>query len=147
MQVLLRKTVERLGEIGDIVDVKTGYARNHLLPHGLAAPVNDENIRRVQIEKKNAAAASRLHEQEIDVLAEKLASASITLSAKANEEGHLFGSITVERIADALKNEGYNVEEKMIYLSDPIKELGVTEVPIQLKPDLTSSCKVWVIPE
>ena len=147
MQVLLRKDVERLGQIGAVVDVKPGYARNYLLPQGLAVTLTTGNIRRVEIEKLRAEQQRQAEEQEMKLLAERLSSASITISAKANEEGHLFGSVTAEKIADMLLADGYKIEEKMIQLTEPIKELGVVEVPIQLKPDLVSSCKVWIVAE
>lgn len=147
MQVLLRKDVERLGQIGAVVDVKPGYARNYLLPQGLAVTLTPGNIRRVEIEKLRDEQQRHVEEQEMKLLAERLSSASITISAKANEEGHLFGSVTAEKIADMLLADGYKIEEKMIQLTEPIKELGVVEVPIQLKPDLVSSCKVWIVAE
>jgi large subunit ribosomal protein L9 len=147
MQVLLRKEVDRLGHIGDVVNVKSGYARNYLLPQGFAVPLTPGNIRRVTIEKQRAEQEIKLYEQELDSMAERLREVSITIPAKANEEGHLFGSVTVAQIATMLQGEGYKVEEKMIQLTEPIKELGVVEVPIQLKADLISSCKVWVVAE
>ena len=147
MQVLLRKDVDRLGRIGEIVAVKSGYARNYLIPQGLAAAPTPGNIRRVEIEQKKNEEAERLREQDRAALAESLKSASITVTAKANEEGHLFGSITTAQIAEMLQAEGYKVDEKMVQLTEPIKELGVIEVPIQIKPELISSCKVWVVAE
>lgn len=147
MQVLLRKDVEGLGHIGDVVDVKMGYARNYLLPRGVAFTVSEGNLRRVAVEKRKAEEERRVYEQELDRMAEGLKEVSITISAKANEEGHLFGSVTPAQIAAQLTAEGYKVDEKMIHLAEPIKELGVVEVPIQLKPELVSSCKVWVVAE
>ena len=147
MQVLLRKDVERLGQVGAVVDVKPGYARNYLLPQGIAVTLTPGNVRRVEIEKLRAEQQRQVEEQEMKLLAERLSSASITISAKANEEGHLFGSVTAGQIAEMLLADGYKVEEKMLQLTEPIKELGVVEVPIQLQPDLVSSCKVWIVAE
>jgi len=147
MQVLLRKDVERLGQIGEIVNVKSGYARNYLLPQGLAVTPTAGNVRRVEIEKKRIEEQRLLEEKELASLAERLGSASITIAAKANEEGHLFGSVAAERIAEMLRSEGYKVEEKMIQLTEPIKELGVVDVPVQVGPELTASCKVWIVAE
>ena len=147
MQVLLRRDVEGLGRVGALVNVKSGYARNHLLPRGLAVTLNKGNIRRVEIEKKRLAEERELLERELATVAESLKSASITISAKANEEGHLFGSVTAAQIAEMLQAEGYKLEEKMVQLTEPIKDIGVVEVPIQLGPDLVSSCKVWVVAE
>ena len=147
MQVLLRKNVERLGQMGDVVDVKSGYARNYLLPQKIAVTLTSGNIRRVEIEKLRAEAQRQVKAQELALLAERLATASITIAAKANEEGHLFGSVTAAQIAEMLQSEGYQVEERMIQLTEPIKELGVVEMPIQISPDLVSSCKVWIVAE
>ena len=147
MQVLLRKNVERLGRMGDVVDVKSGYARNYLLPQKIAVTLTQGNIRRVEIEKLRAEAQRQAKAQELALLAERLATASITIAAKANEEGHLFGSVTAAQIAEMLQSEGYQVEERMIQLTEPIKELGVVELPIQISPDLISSCKVWIVAE
>ena len=147
MQILLRQEVDRLGQIGDVVSVKPGYARNYLIPQGLAVTLTAGNIRRVEIEKRKAQEASQRQDEELASLAEQLKSASITISAKANEEGHLFGSVAAAQIAEMLEAEGYKVEERMIQLAEPIKELGVIEVPIQVKPELMSSCKVWVVAE
>jgi len=147
MQILLRKDIEGLGHIGDVVDVKTGYGRNYLLPRQFAVPVTSGNIKRVEIEKKKAEEARKVLDQELDGLAERLKQVSITIPAKANEEGHLFGSVTTAQIAGLLQAEGYKVEEKMIQLTEPVKELGVVEIHIQLKPDLPTSCKIWVVAE
>ena len=147
MQVLLRKSIDRLGDIGDVVTVKPGYARNYLLAQGLAVAVNDANIRRVQIEKEKAEETSRQLQSELTAMAENLKTVSITLSAKANEEGHLFGSISATHIAETLQAEGYKINEKMVVLPEHIKELGVIDVPIQLSPELVTSCKVWVVAE
>jgi len=147
MQVLLRKDIEGLGHIGEVVDVKAGYGRNYLLPRQMAVAVTPGNIRRVESEKKKAEEERKVLDQELDGMAEKLKQVSITIPAKANEEGHLFGSVTAAQIAGLLQAEGYKIEEKMIQLTEPVKELGVVEIPIQLKPGLPSSCKVWVVAE
>lgn len=147
MQVLLRKDVDRLGRIGDVVEVKAGYGRNFLLARGFAVPLTPANVRRVESEKKKADEERKVQEQELGVLAEKLKEVSITIAAKANEEGKLFGSVTAAQIAQALQADGYKVEERMIQLTEPLKETGTVEVPIQIKADLMSSCKVWIVAE
>jgi len=147
MQILLRKDIEGLGHIGDVVNVKPGYGRNYLLPRQWAVAVTPGNIRRVESEKKKAEEARKVLDQELDGMAERLKQVSVTIPAKANEEGNLFGSVTAEQIAGLLQAEGYKVEEKMIQLTEPVKELGVVEISIQLKPGLLSSCKIWVVAE
>jgi len=147
MQVLLKKNVEKLGQIGDIVEVKPGYARNYLLLQGLAVPVSEANLKLVEREKKQHELELKKREEELRQLAERLASASVTIQSKANEEGHLFGSVSAQQIADCLINEGYRVEARQIQLAEPIKDLGVYEIPIQLLQDLSVSFKVWVVGE
>jgi large subunit ribosomal protein L9 len=147
MQILLRKDIEGLGHIGDVVNVKPGYGRNYLLPRQWAVAVTPGNIRRVESEKKKAEEARKVLDQELDGLAERLKQVSITIPSKANEEGHLFGSVTTAQIAGLLQAEGHKVDEKMIQLTEPVKELGVVEIPIQLRPGLMSSCKIWVVAE
>ena len=147
MQVLLKKSVESLGQIGDIVEVKAGYARNYLLAQGLAMAVSTGNLKLVEGEKKRHEVALKKHEDELRQLGERLGSASVTIQAKANEEGHLFGSVGGQHIADALINDGYQVDVKQIQLDEPIKELGVYEIPVQLLEDVSVSCKVWVVGE
>lgn len=147
MQVLLRKDVERLGRIGDVVDVKTGYARNCLLPQGVAVPITPGNLRRVEILKVRGEEELRRRGEALAGLAENLKSVSITIAAKANEEGHLFGSVSAAGVAEVLQAEGYKVDEKMVQLSEPIKELGVIEVPIRLSAEVETFCKVWIVAE
>jgi large subunit ribosomal protein L9 len=146
MQVLLRKDVDRLGRIGDVVNVKTGYGRNFLLARGLAMPVTPVNVKRVEAERLKSEEERKLLDQELAGIAERLKTVSITIAAKANEEGHLFGSVNAAQIVEMLLADGFKVEESMIKI-EPIKELGVVEVPIQLKADLMTSCKVWVVAE
>ena len=147
MQVLLRKDVDRLGLIGDVVNVKPGYGRNYLLARGFAMPLTPGNIKRVEGEKKKVEEERKVRNQELDAMAERLKAVSLTISAKANEEGHLFGSVTALQISKLLQAEGYAVEERMIQMAEPIKECGTVEVPIQLKAELVTSCKLWVVAE
>ena len=147
MQVLLRKDVEGLGQIGDVVNVKPGYARNYLLPRNFAMPLTPGNVKRVEFEKKKHEEERKLRQQELVGMAEKLKAVSLTIPAKANEEGHLFGSVTPARICEAFLAEGYKLDEKMIQIPEALKELGVVDVPIQLTPEITVTCKVWVVAE
>ena len=147
MQVLLRSDVDRLGHIGDVVDVKPGYARNYLLPQGLAIQVTPGNLRRVEILKQRAEEERCAREQELSELSENLKNVSITIAARANEEGHLFGSVSAARIAEVLQAEGYKVDERMVQIEEPLREVGVVEVPIRLGPELATSCKVWIVAE
>ncbi|HRU06049.1 MAG TPA: 50S ribosomal protein L9 [Candidatus Brocadiia bacterium] len=147
MQVLLRKNVEKLGQIGDIVNVKLGYARNFLLPRGFAMEVTPVNLKVAEAEKRKHQEMLKKRDEELAQLAKRLNGASVTISSAANAEGHLFGSVSAQQIATALSDEGFAVDAKMLQLADPLKEVGVYDVVIQLKADLTATCKVWVVGE
>ncbi|HEX6069839.1 MAG TPA: 50S ribosomal protein L9, partial [Longimicrobiaceae bacterium] len=136
-----------LGRAGQIVSVKPGYARNYLIPKGLAYEATDANVRRIEREK------AKIEQKAADQLtgARKRASAiegvSVTFNARAAEEGKLFGSITTADIAEKLAEQGVEVDRKQIQLDEPIKSLGVFSVPIRLHADVRPEIKVWVIKE
>ena len=145
MELLLNRSVENLGRVGDVVDVKPGFARNFLLPLGYAVPVTKANL--AQIEKARAAAlaeeAARI--DSLKDLADKLKEVSVTIEGKANEEGHLFGSVTAPQVATALREKGFPIEDRMVRLDTPLKEIGVFDVIIHLHGELESTTKVWVV--
>jgi len=147
VEVILRKDVADLGHAGDMVDVKPGYARNYLLPQGLALEATEGNRRRFEEERRQieqAAGREREHAQE---LSRGLEDRSLTFHRRAGEEGRLFGSVTSTDIAEALKAEGLNIDRRFIRLEEPIKELGVFTIPIRLHPDVEPEIKVWVVAE
>jgi len=145
MELLLRKSVESLGRIGDVVNVKAGYARNYLMPFGLAVPVTKAN--RDEIEKARAQALAEEHARvdSLKELATKLQETSVTIEGRANEEGHLFGSVTGVQIAAALREKGFAIEPKMVRLDNPLKEIGVFDVELHLHADVETKTKVWVV--
>ena len=145
MQVLLKKTIELLGMLGDVVDVKNGYARNYLLPSGLAVKVSAANMQMIERERKRAQSEELARVGNLKLLAESLAEASVTIEGRANEEGHLFGSVNVAQIAAALKSKGLPVDEKQIRLEHPLKEIGVFDVTVHLHADVEAVTKVWVV--
>ena len=124
MEIILLENVGNLGRKGEIVSVKDGYARNYLVPSGLAVYVTAESLRRAELLKKKYIQEEMERRGALKELAAKLGTVSITISAKASEEGHLFGSVGAAQIADALRADGYDVEERMIQLPEPIKELA-----------------------
>ncbi len=145
VQVILRKDVEKLGKVGDVVTVKAGYARNYLLPQGVAYPVTPDNLKRIEAEKERARQEEERRLEEIKSFGEKLASTSVTIEAKA-EEGRLFGSVTAQMVAEALKAErGLEIPVKAVRLEHPLKEIGVYDVPIHLHPGVEVNLKVWVV--
>lgn len=147
MQVILRDALDKLGRAGDIVSVKPGYARNYLIPKGLAFEATDANVRRIEREKDKI--EKRAAEQLSDARkrAAALEGVSVTFNARAGEEGKLFGSITNADIADKLAEQGVEIDRKQIVLDEPIKSLGVFSVPVRLHAEVQPEVKVWVIKE
>jgi large subunit ribosomal protein L9 len=145
MEVILRQAVENLGKTGDVVNVKPGYARNYLLPHGLAYEATPGNLKRIQQERDRLEAAENERRGTAQGLAEKLEQVSLTFSARVGEEGKLFGSVTATDIAMQLEAQGYHIEKRQIDLHEPIKALGVYRVPIRLHADVKPEVRVWVI--
>ncbi|CAN5756747.1 50S ribosomal protein L9 [soil metagenome] len=147
MQVILRDRLENLGNAGDIVTVKPGYARNYLIPKGFAYAATDANVKRMERERLNVEKASAETLQSARKQAATLEGVSVTFTARAGDEGRLFGSITNADIADKLAEQGIEIDRKQIQLDEPIKELGVSAVAIRLHQDVRPEIKVWVIKE
>ncbi|MFH1021937.1 MAG: 50S ribosomal protein L9 [Planctomycetota bacterium] len=144
-ELLLQQDVERLGKAGAVVRIADGYARNYLIPRKLAIPVTPQNLKRIEDEKKRKVEFLARRKSEMEVLAKKLEVTSCTITAKVNEEGKLFGSVTPEQVAEAYVKEGIPIEPDWVVLPGPIKELGVYGVKICLGPDLEIAGRVWVI--
>jgi len=146
MKVLLLEDVEKLGWLGDVLDVKDGYARNYLLPQGLATVPSEGNIKAIADEKARRAEIRRLERQEIEKLAASLEAAEVAIAAKTNELGHLFGSVSERDIADNLRQQGFAVKDDMIRMpSGNIKEVGTHEVAVRLAADLRVAITVTVV--
>jgi large subunit ribosomal protein L9 len=145
MEVILRQAVEKLGNPGDVVKVSNGYARNFLLPRGIAYEATPGNLKRIAQEKDRLQAAENERRAAAQTLAEKIEQVSLTFSARVGEEGKLFGSVTGADIAHQLEQQGFTIEKRQIDLHEPIKTLGVFRVPIRLHADVKPEVKVWVI--
>src|SRR5688572_4692585 len=146
MEVILRQAVDNLGHTGDIVKVSPGYARNFLLPRGLAYEATPGNRKRIEQERVRLEAAESERRGGAEAIAKRLEEVSLTFSARVGEEGKLFGSVTSADIAQQLEQQGFKeVEKRMIDLHEPIKALGVYRVPIRLHADVKPEIKVWVI--
>jgi large subunit ribosomal protein L9 len=145
MELMLKQTIDHLGRIGDVVKVKPGYARNYLLPLGLAVPVTKANLVLLEKVRERAIAEERARIGSLKELADQLAQASVTIEGRANDEGHLFGSVTAANISDALRDKGFAVEARSIRLEAPLKEIGVFEVQVHLHTDVDTKIKVWVV--
>ncbi len=147
MEVILRQDVASLGKAGDLVKVKPGYARNYLLPHGLAYEATAGNKQRIAAESKARAARTAADRQEAVAQAARLNGVSLTLSRKAGEGDRLFGSITAQDVADALAAQGQTVDKRRIELEHPIKTVGQHAVPVRLHHDVTAEVRLTVVAE
>jgi large subunit ribosomal protein L9 len=145
MEVILRQAVENLGHPGDVVTVSNGYARNYLLPRGVAFQATEGNKKRISQEKTRLETAEGQRRSAAEEIAKKLEEVSITFAARVGEEGKLFGSVTTGDIADQLAAQGFTIEKRLVDLHEPIKALGVYRVPIKLHADVKPEIKVWVI--
>ena len=148
--VILRENVANLGEAGDLVTVKPGFARNYLLPRGLAFEATQANIRRLEEDRRRADERAKRDFLEARRRASSLEEVSLTFNARAGEESKLFGSITTADIAEKLNEEGrldFEVDRRQIELDEPIKSLGVFNVAIKLHAEVRPEIKVWVIKE
>ena len=145
MEVLLKRSIEKLGAIGDVVTVRSGHARNYLLPLGYAVPVTKANVQQIEKERAAAIAQERTRIQSIREQADTLAQTSVTIEGRANDEGHLFGSVSAAQIAASLVEKGFPIEEKQIRLEAPLKEVGVFDVTVHLHADVEATTKVWVV--
>ena len=145
MEVILRQAVENLGKPGDVVKVSNGYARNFLLPRGVAFEATPGNLKRIAQEKERLEAAENERRAAAQTLAERLEQVSLTFSARVGEEGKLFGSVTPADIAHQLEAQGFQIEKRQIDLHEPLRTLGVFRVPVRLHAEVKPEIKVWVI--
>lgn len=144
-EVILRESVTNLGHPGDIVEVSAGYARNYLVPRGIAYLATEGNKRRIAQEKARLEAADAARVAAAQEIATRLEAVSLTFSARVGEEGKLFGSVTSGDIVEQLHAQGFAIEKRMIDLHEPIKALGVYKVGVRLHADVRPEIKVWVI--
>lgn len=146
MQVLLTRNVEHLGRVGDLVKVKPGFARNYLLPKALATFATPHNLRIVDRHRERQRQLDEARRVELRNLAATVAKQSITIEANANAEGHLYGSVTAENIAAALRVLNMPVQDEYVKIEGPLKELGLYTIKIQLAADIEADVKLWVVP-
>ncbi len=147
MEIILQEEVANLGQIGDIVKVRDGYARNYLLPRGLAVQANRRNVRVLEHHKRLVAAKKERVQRQAQTLLDQLSALSLTIPAKAGEEGRLFGSVTNIDLEAALKEQGLTLDRRRILLDEPIKQLGSYEVPVNLGGTLRANIKLEVTAE
>jgi len=145
MRVILRENLENLGKAGEVVTVRPGYGRNFLLPKGLAVPATEKDEARLQHEQRQISSRLAKLAKQLASEADRLSQASVSLARAVGEEDKLYGSVTNRDIAEALAEQGIKLDAKKIVLAEPIKTLGLTEVPVKLGHDVTATLKVWVV--
>ena len=145
MDVLLTQDVPSLGTQGAVVAVADGYARNYLLPRGLAKPATPANLRVVDAVKRRAAASAVAALEAAQAVAERLATVSCTISATVGAQEKLHGSVTAADIAQALQEHGVTIDKRQVELDAPLTKLGVYRVPVKLHPQATATVKVWIV--
>ncbi|MBI5789324.1 MAG: 50S ribosomal protein L9 [Candidatus Schekmanbacteria bacterium] len=145
MKVVLLTDVDKLGSLGSVVNVANGYARNFLLPRQFALPATDANLK--QAEKERTLRLKRDNKQKTSAgeLAQKIQAVSCTIAMQVGENDRLFGSVTAIDIAKSLADEGIEIDKRSILLEEPLKALGIYDVPVKLHTDVTATLKVWVV--
>ncbi len=148
MQVILKQDVEKIGQRGDVVDVKRGYVRNFLVPRGLAEVATPDRLEEVAREMAEAEERARRMDERAGEIAETLNKSVITIEARTGEDERLFGSVTAANIVSAIeKARGIRLDRRRVRLDEPIKSLGTHQVPIQVHGDVEASVKVIVVPK
>jgi large subunit ribosomal protein L9 len=147
VQLLLIQTVEHLGKQGDVVEVRPGYANNYLLPQGLATVATAHHQRMIDKHRSRLMEIEKARLADLRSLAEALSKQSITIEAKANDDGHLYGSVGAPEIVAQLKQCDFHLQTEQIRLEGPLKELGLYTVKVHLHQDIETELKVWVVPE
>jgi len=147
MEVILRTDVPKLGKAGDIVKVKDGFARNYLLPKGLAIPANQKTIKALESQRKIILAKAERERKKAQSLAEKLTGLTLTFYRKVIEGERIYGSISAQDIVKALDEKGLNLERRFVLLDEPIKQLGTYEILIRLGPGVEVKINVEVVEE
>jgi large subunit ribosomal protein L9 len=145
MDIILKQDIAGLGKTGAVAKVKDGFARNFLIPNGLAVPLNSANLKKLEAEKRSKDSQLEKVKKEAEALGEKLANFSLTIPVLVQEDEKLYGSITAQDLEHALKEEGLALEKDTIILDEPIRALGIYEVPIKLHPEVSTKIKVWIV--
>ena len=147
VKLILREAVPSLGEAGDLVQVKVGYARNYLLPKGKAVLATEAKVHELEHHRRVVIEKVAKEMKSLEALRDRLQSVALAVSARVSEEGRLFGSVTAGQIAELLAEKGFEIDRRKVALDEPIKEVGEHGVPIRLHRDLTVEIKLTVSPE
>jgi large subunit ribosomal protein L9 len=147
VKVILSESVQGLGETGDLVGVKVGYARNYLLPQGKALLATESKVRELEHHKRVVTEKAARDLNDLKALRDRLESVALEVTARVGEEGKLFGSVTTAHIAELLAEKGYTVDRRKIQLSEPLREIGDHIVPIRLQTDITAEVALKISAE
>lgn len=147
MKVILRQDYNTLGKVGDIVDVKDGFARNFLLPRKIAYAALAGNIAALEEEKKSIAKKAEIEIKSAEKVANELEKVSVTIPVQVGEEDKIFGTVTTQMLADALKEKGFEIDKRKIEIPESIKALGIYTVNVKLHSNVEAKIKVWVVRE
>ena len=145
MKIILRSDVESLGRVGDLVNVKPGYARNYLIPQGMAMVASAGNERRFELERKKLEAKADETRAEAKTLAEKLSAAEVNIEVRVGEGDKLYGSVTAANIGETLDAMGIELDKRKLLLDAPIRALGIYDIAVRLHPDVEAQVKVAVV--
>ena len=145
LQVVLQSNVDKVGESGELVKVRPGFARNYLIPRGLAVPATTAAVNRIAHERAVAVAKADKTKKEMQAVAEKINALKLTLSRSVGEDDKLFGSVTTKEIENAAKAAGVTIDRKKMQLAEPLKALGSFEIPVRLMTDVVATLKVDVV--
>ena len=147
MKLLLNESIKNVGKVGDVVEVSAGYARNFLLPKGLAVAPTPNNVKKIEARRKEIERQERERRDQQAALIKQLEGVEVTLERKANEQGHLFGSVSATDIAKALQGQGFNINPDDVNLPGKLDRIEKYTVRIRFTEDLTTDLKVWVAPD
>ena len=147
MKVIFLQDVKGQGKKGEVKNVSEGYARNFLLPKGLVKEASEGNIKTLEVQNLSLEKKKQKEKEDAQALAAKLGEMTVVIKAKAGEGGRLFGAITSKQVAEALAKQGITIDKRKIELDEPIRALGVTQVPVKLHPDVKATLKVQTTEE
>ncbi len=147
MKVILRQDYQPLGKIGDVIEVRDGYARNFLIPKKIVYPATPGNLKAVEEEKKRLQLKLQREKKSAELLATELEKVSVTIPVEVGEEDRIHGTVTTQMIADALLEKGYEIDKRKIEIDEQIRTLGIFTAKIRLHPEVTAQIKVWVVKE
>ena len=144
MNISLMENVEKLGQVGDVVKVKNGYARNYLLPRQLGMPATTGNMKRIEKEKSKRLAIFEAEKKEAEQKAEILSKVSLTIAVEVSDQEKLYGAVSESEILHALEAEGHKIDKKALVLEKPVDDLGIFEIGVKLHPQVIAKIRLWV---